>query len=179
MAIPKGRKNNLVSLVIEQRKVGTHMNNTFAQALALALTLTDDEKVLLVQTLAQLGVAHANASVSTPAQAVAPAPKEQKTYEPATDVVIPLTLVKGAGRGKKAFKLGYGNGRAGAKLCIKDAGFAWNAELGAYVGTNAQFESLSTRKDGKDVVLEVSANWVEQGRAKAQAKAARKAAKGC
>ncbi len=155
------------------------MNNTFAQALALALTLTDDEKVLLVQTLAQLGVAHTNASVSTPAQAVAPAPKEQKTYEPATDVAIPLTLVKSAGRGKKAFKLGYGNGRAGAKLCIKDAGFAWNAELGAYVGTNAQFESLSTRKDGKDVVLEVSADWVEQGRAKAQAKAARKAAKGC
>ena len=117
-----------------------------------------------------------------PLQAQAPtqAPKkaEPKAYEPATDVQVPITPVK-AGTGKVAFTLGYGAGRAGAKLAVKNAGFAWDASYaddkhkGAYVGTTAQAKALGIT--AKSTKLTVSAQWVQAGRDKAAEKKAKKA----
>ena len=99
----------------------------------------------------------------------------------AKDVELPITVIKGAGSGKLAFALGFGAGREGGKLCIKDAGFAWDESLadgthkGAWVGTTAQAKALGLTS--KSTTLTVPAKWVQAGRDKAAAKAARKASK--
>lgn len=147
------------------------MNSTLFATIVTALQACDDTQGAQV-----LAVINGLASVSAPS-ALAPAPVEApapKVYEPATDVELALIPVSGAGKGKKAFKLGYGAGRAGAKLMIRDAGFAWDESVGAYVGTPAQYKALGAT----DNVLSVSAEWVQKGRDKAAAKAAKKAQKG-
>lgn len=146
------------------------MNSTLFATIVTALNACDDTQgaqvLAVINGIVGMGVA-------SPAVAPVEAPTP-KVYEPAEDVRIPIALVKGAGKGKKAFKLGYGAGRAGAKLMIKAAGFAWDDELKAYVGTLAQYNALEVA----DNALSVSAEWVQAGRDKAAAKAAKKANKG-
>lgn len=153
------------------------MNNTLFAQLITAISTLDD-----VQGAQLLTIAHGFASTSAPAQAStptpAPAPKERKPLDPATDVTIELDVVKlPDGDKRKAFKLGYGAGRAGAKLLIKDAGFAWDQQVGAYVGTASAYTKLGIKGNGNKRTLSVSAEWVERGREQAQRKAERREAK--
>ena len=146
------------------------MNNALFTSLITSLIALDD-----TQGAQLLAIVNGFASVGTqaPVQAPAPAPV-QRTYEPATDVIIPIKPVKGAGRGRKAFTLGYGAGRAGAKAYVKSVGFVWDNDLKAYVGTSKAYESLAFESENN---LLVTANWVQAGRDQAQAKAERKARK--
>lgn len=151
------------------------MNTTLFAQLVTALNALDDTQGAQV-----LSIVNAYASMGTPAQASTPAQApEPKVYEPATDVTIPVTFVGGR---KTAFTLGYGAGRAGAKAMLRNAGITWDASVdrkdgsgktGAYVGTAKAIASLSIT----DGCLPVSAEWVQAGRDKAQAKAERKARK--
>ena len=104
------------------------------------------------------------------------APEPVHTLEPAEDVVLKVSMVKlPDGDTRKAFTLGYGNGRAGAKLLVKDAGFKWDDSVKAYVGDAKAYTSLHITGKGTERTLPVSATWVQAGRDKAQAKAERKA----
>ena len=145
------------------------MNTTLFATVVTALNALDD-----TQGAQLLAIINGMSAMQASPVCEAPAPKAPKAYAPAEDVVLPITPVKGAGTGKKAFKLGYGAGRAGAKLLVKDAGFAWDANVGAYVGTVAQYKALGIA----DNALSVSAEWVQKGRDKAAEKAAKKAQKG-
>ena len=115
---------------------------------------------------------------STPAKAPAKASKKPVELAPAEDVVLDITPVT-APKGQVAFTLGWGNGRGGAKLMVKDAGFAWSEALageghkGAWVGTTAQAKKLGIT--AKSTKLTVSATWVQAGRDKAAEKAAKRA----
>lgn len=142
------------------------MNTTLFATVVTALNALDD-----TQGAQLLAIINGMSNMSSPVS-VAPTPKAPKTYAPAEDVLLPITPVKGADKGKKAFKLGYGAGRAGAKLMIKDAGFTWDGDLQAYVGTSAQYKALGVTEDK----LPVSAEWVQKGRDKAAEKAAKKGA---
>lgn len=152
--------------------------NTFSQVLADIMALTDAEKHTLLMTLVALGQSSASKQAQAPTSAPS-APKE-RTLEPATDVTLALTPVS-AGKGKVAFTLGFGKGREGAKLMLKDAGFTWDASLalegvrkGAYVGACKNTLGLTS----KSTTLNVPATWVQAGRDKAAEKAAKKANKG-
>lgn len=145
------------------------MNTNLFATVVNALTNLDDTQG--TQLLAIIN-GMSNMQVASP---VVEAPAKPKVYGPAEDIMLAIIPVKGAGNGKKAFKLGYGAGRAGAKLLIKNAGFAWDStvgEKGAYVGTNAQYKALGI----EDNMLPVSAQWVQAGRDKAAEKAAKKGA---
>lgn len=155
---------------------------TVFEVYAHAMALSDADKHQLLQALLD---ASGRTIVKQPIAQEAP---KRKELSAPTDVYIeiePLPL-----KGKKAFRLGYGSGRGGAKLLIKSVGFAWSDEFaddkhkGAWVGTSAQYKKLTV----KDVVfnegkkdehkgkgLLISAEWVQKGRDKAQAKAKRKA----
>lgn len=150
------------------------MTQNLINAIATLSTLENDEKAILLQALIALG----SSPVSAPAPT--PTPAQRKPLPEAEDVTIPVTPVK-AERGKVAFTLGYGNGRGGAKLMIKNAGFTWDSSLaddtrkGAWVGTTAQAKSIGLTTKSK--TLNVSAEWVQKGRDKAEAKAERRARK--
>lgn len=152
------------------------MTQNLINAIATLSTLENDEKAILLQTLIALG----SSPVSAPVSAPAPTPAPRKALPKAEDVTIPVTPVK-VPRGKVAFTLGYGNGRGGAKLMVKNAGFTWDSSLadstrkGAWVGTTSQAKSIGLTT--KSTTLSVSAEWVQRGRDKAQAKAEKKARK--
>ena len=152
-------------------------NNAQAQAFAQIAQLAAIANI----PFAPVGVSGGNAQVSAPAAPTQDAPKERKPLAPATDVELPITRVK-APKGMYAFTLGAGAGKAGAKLQIKDGGFKWDASFaeegvryGAWVGTAAQAKALGLT--AKSDALTVTASWVQAGRDKAAAKAARRAAK--
>ncbi len=160
------------------------MNNTLYAQLVDALdALTDAQgKRILAIAQAYANMGDADTGV-TGASVQAPAPKRE--YEPATDVTIPVTFVGGR---KTAFTLGYGAGRAGAKELIRSLGIAWDASVarkdgsgktGAWVGTSKAIAALNVQYDDDTMqaYLPVSAEWVQAGRDKAQAKAERKARK--
>jgi len=134
------------------------------------LTDTDAERIIAIIRGMQSGAEPGNAR--TQAQASKPEPKRE--YEPATDVTLPITVTK-CTKTQFAFTLGYGGGRAGAKLLIREAGFAWNADLKAYAGTPKQAEALGLALAKGNATLKVSAASVQAGRDKAAAKAERKA----
>lgn len=149
------------------------MNNTLFAQLVNALAALDD-----AQGAQMLTIAHGFASVGAPSTPVQ-APEPKRELDPATDVTIPVTFVGGR---KTAFTLGYGAGRAGAKAYIRSLGIAWDASVdrkdgsgktGAYVGTSKAIAALGIT----DGCIPVSAEWVQAGRDKAQAKAERKARK--
>ena len=171
---------------------------TRKSALAIAvehvLALSDADKAALTAMLISMGTAPAQAQVSAPAPASAPARKE-RTLPPVKDEQLPVTPVK-AGRGKVAFALGNGSGRAGAKLMIKSAGivegmdkdeqarhgFVWDTYLtgdkhehGAWVASKADADAIGYKQGDK--FLHVPAKWVQAGRDKAAAKAEKKAAR--
>lgn len=131
------------------------------------LTDTDTERLITIIRGMQSGI-----SVGTPTQASKS--KQERTYDPATDVTLPIAVVK-ATKTKFAFTLGYGSGRAGAKLLIKQSGFAWDADAKAWAGTPANAEKLGLTKDS--TTLAVPADSVQAGRDKAAAKAAKRAGK--
>lgn len=144
--------------------------NNLAHVQALSNMIAAASDMAVPYELRNMG---APAQVSAPAPAPAPV-QERKPLAPAENVVLAITR-KSAGRGKYAFTLGYGAGRAGAKALVKDAGFAWDGDLKAYVGTTAQAKALGLT--AKSTEIAVSAQWVQVGRDKAQAKAERKAHK--
>jgi len=139
----------------------------------------------LMQAYANLGIAYElRESVSmsvlppmpTPAQAPTPTPVPERELEPAKDVVLKVTMVKlDKDDTRKAFTLGYGDGRMGAKMLIKDAGFKWDENIHAYVGDAKAYTSLHITGKGTERTLPVSAQWVQAGRDKAKAKAEKKA----
>ena len=129
------------------------------------MLLTDDERDELLQALIKLG---------TKTKVKQPIVKELK------EECIELEMV--TVKGQKAFLLGYGDGRNGAKELIKSVGFFWNTALrdnnrkGAWCGTLAQFKKLETRtmifkegteKEHKGIGLVVPKEWVQKGRDKA------------
>lgn len=105
---------------------------------------------------------HVNAPTTQPK---AEKPKAIPTT-PATDVELPVTM-----QGKDGFTLGYGSGRAGAKMFVKSCGFRWDAEKRMYCG--GDFKALALKGRGANRTLTVSAEWVQKGRDKAEAKANR------
>ena len=134
----------------------------------------------LLATTSATAVPYELRNVSAPAQVSAPAPAPvqapaPKAYAPAADHDINIEYVS-AGRGKFGLRIGYqGGGHAGAKLMVKDAGFKWDDTLKAWVGTTAQAKALGLTS--KSTSMHLTAEWVQAGRDKAAAKAARKAAK--
>lgn len=99
-----------------------------------------------------------------------PEPKASKpvAYTPkseATDVELSVELVN------DGFTLGYGSGRAGAKLYIKSLGFKWDADKRCYCGADIKALKLKGKAGSKR--LTVPAKWVQAGRDKAIAKANR------
>ena len=100
-------------------------------------------------------------------------PKKPKASKPvaytpkseATDVELPVDVV---GDG---FMLGFGSGRAGAKLYIKSLGFKWDANKMCYRG--ADLEALKLKGKAGSKRLTVPAKWVQAGRDKAIAKASK------
>ena len=134
------------------------------------VTNTDAERIISIIRGMQ--------DMSTPTQVSKPERKREE-LAPAEDVVLKITPVA-VGKGKVAFTLGYGAGREGAKAYIKSVGFAWdgtidcgNGKHNAYVGTTAQAKELGLTS--KSTTLNVPAQWVQAGRDKAQAKAAKRA----
>lgn len=107
----------------------------------------------------------------------APVKSEPKERKPVTDGTLPITVRKSP-KGVYAFNLGYGEGREGAKLMVKDAGFKWDASYaddhfkGAFVGTTAQAKALGLT--AKSTEIAYTAEWQQKGRDKAAAKAERK-----
>ena len=132
------------------------------------LTNTDAERIIAIIRGMQAGAEPGSART----QASKPEPKRE--YEPATDVTLPITVTK-CTKTQFAFTLGYGGGRAGAKLLIREAGFAWNADLKAYAGTPTQAQALGLALAKGNATLKVSAANVQAGRDKAAAKAERRA----
>lgn len=147
-----------------------------------AMALSDADKADLLKALIDAS------GRNTMAQPIALSEKtdveSKRTYDAPTDVYLeiePITV-----KGKKAFRLGYGGGRGGAKMLIKSVGFAWSADYaddkhkGAWVGTSEQYKKLTVKDvvfnegkkdEHKGKALLVSAEWVQKGRDKAEAKA--------
>ena len=158
---------------------------TLAQVLADVLTLSDADKHVVLTTLIALGQAPTSGKATAPESVPTPV---QRTYEPATDVELPLIPAK-AGKGKVAFYLGYGKARKGAGMMLEAHGFvkdkSYDTDNGAvspdgkthhvaYVGSCKNTLGLTS----KSTSLTVTAEWVQAGRDKAAEKAARKAGKG-
>lgn len=154
------------------------MNNALFTSLITTITALDDTQGAQLLAIAN-GFASVGASAQPTAPAQAPEPAPKREYEPATDVALEITMVAlGKDDKRKAFTLGYGAGRAGAKAYVKDAGFKWDATVNAYVGDAKAYKALGIKGNGNKRTLPVSAQWVQVGRDKAQAKAERKARKG-
>lgn len=186
---PSGRHTPHIRTARIGQKGGNMAQTTFAQALANVLALNDADKALLLQTLVALATAPTQTSVSAPALApVQDAPKTRKPLPKAEDVDLGITIVKSSAKDNVfALTLGYGAGKAGAKLMLKQTDedgkpwFKWDASLaedgvrkGAWVGTYEHAKALGLTARSK--TLTVPANWVQLGREQAERKAARKSA---
>ena len=146
--------------------------NNLAHVQALATLVAAASDMAVPYELRNMGVAQVSAPTPAPVQTPAPAPK---AYAPVADHDINIEHVS-VGRGKYGLRIGYmGGGHAGAKLMVKDAGFAWDDTLKAWVGTTAQAKALGLT--AKSTTLHLPAQWQQAGRDKAAAKAARKARK--
>lgn len=100
--------------------------------------------------------------VSTPTAEV----KAHKPLSEAKDVELPVTVVDGG------LTIGYGAGRAGAKMLVKSVGFKWDENKRAYVG--GDLKALKLKGRGQNRTLTVTADWVQKGRDKAAEKAAKR-----
>lgn len=100
--------------------------------------------------------------VSTPTAEV----KAHKPLSEAKDVELPVTVVDGG------LTIGYGAGRAGAKMLVKSVGFKWNEDKRMYVG--GDLKALKLKGRGQNRTLTVTAEWVQKGRDKAAEKAAKR-----
>lgn len=178
------------------------MMNNDAIASAIAM-LAQAGNVQAVIALTQALAGQAQTSVTLPtgvdysAQGLeriagsAPAPaapqtrkKARKPLGEAKDVEIGIIVIPKQPKGRFAFRLKTGEGKQGAKMRLKDAGFTWDGDVdtqglhkyaGAYVGTTAMAKALGLT--AKSTTLSVPADWVQKGRDFAAAKAAKRAAK--
>ena len=135
--------------------------STHATALAQVIALATANGI-------EFGIVDTTSTTQPHVNAPTPQPKAEKpkAITPATDVELPVTM-----QGKDGFTLGYGSGRTGAKMFVKACGFAWDSDRRAYVG--GDFKALGLKGRGANRTLIVSAEWVQKGRDKAEAKANR------
>ena len=175
-------------------------NDAIASAIAM-LAQTGNVQAVIALTQALAGTTQPTISLPTgvdySAQGLeriagsAPAPaapqtrkKERKPLGEAKDVEIGIIVIPKQPKGRFAFRLKTGEGKQGAKMRLKDAGFTWDGDVdtqglhkyaGAYVGTTAMAKALGLT--AKSTTLSVPADWVQKGRDFAKAKAEKREAK--
>lgn len=155
---------------------------TVFEIYAQAMALSDEDKQQLLHALIDAS------GRTTVEQPIAQKASKRKELEAPKEELI--EIIRKPIKGKAVIRLGYGDGRKGAKELLKSCGFEWKdeyaegRELGTYVGTNADYKKLpikdyvfneGTPKEHKGVALIISAEWVQNGRDMAKKKAERKA----
>lgn len=141
--------------------------STHATALAQVIALATANDI-------EFGIVDTTSTTQSHVNAPTPQPKAEKpkVLAPATDTMFPIVSLDGT---FNTFNLGYGAGKAGAKLLIKAHGWVWDKDLGAYAnGSLENIEIVLDESDHTKAHIKVPAEWIQKGRDKAAEKAARR-----